>query len=135
MSVASLRSGLQANLATISGLRVEDYVPGSVAAPAALIQLDGVTYRRAHQNGLHEYDFTVRVLVASTYDRTSQAALDAYMDPSHANSVQAAIESDRTLGGAADDCLVVSVGSVGLFGHGNVEYLGAEFDVTAWRAT
>ena len=46
-----------------------------------------------------------------------------------AQSIKAAIESDRTLGGAADSVRVTSAGNIGIYGYGEADYLGIEFAV------
>jgi hypothetical protein len=45
------------------------------------------------------------------------------------NSVKAAIEADRTLGGAADTCRVTSMRNYQQVSVGETVYLGVEFEV------
>lgn len=105
MSLADIRAGLAANLATISGLRVSAEIPDQPNPPQAVVMLNSARYNQAMHNGFTEYNFSVMVLVGRVSERTAQRLLDAYVSPG-AQSIKAAVESDRTLSGAAFDCRV-----------------------------
>lgn len=100
MTPTGVREGLAAALDAIAGLRTFDYVPDSLSPPAAVVEPLEVDYHSAMQNGLEEYRAFVLVIVGRMSDRSSQARLDAYVAGSGQTSVKAALESDRTLGGA-----------------------------------
>jgi hypothetical protein len=126
VSIAALREGLATNLRTISGLRVVSYSPDAVEVPMAIVGAPSIDYDTAMARGSDEYTFTVDVLVSRAVSRAAQKELDAYCDP---GSIKAAIESDRTLGGAAFDCRVTSLNSYRQEVVGETPYLSASFTV------
>jgi hypothetical protein len=128
MSISLIRTRLAANLATIPGLRTSAEVPDLPNPPVAIVALTSVSYDRAFADGLTNYTFTVTVIVGRAAEREAQRKLDAYITPS-ANSVKNAIESDKTLGGYAYDCRVVSMDSVGSLTISDTTYLAADFTV------
>ena len=129
MSISLIRSGLATNLATIPGLRTSAEVPDLPNPPVAIVALTNVSYDRAFADGLTNYTFTVTVIVGRAAEREAQRKLDAYITPG-ANSVKNAIESDKTLGGYAYDCRVVSMDSVGSLTISDTTYLAADFTVS-----
>jgi hypothetical protein len=129
MSITQIRSALATNLATISGLRTAAEVPDLPNPPIAIVNLDSVTYDQAFANGMTNYNFTITVIVGRTAERTAQRKLDGYISAG-ANSVKNAVESDKTLGGYAYDCRVVSMNSVGSVTISDTTYLAADFTVT-----
>ena len=129
MSISLIRSRLAANLATISGLRTAAEVPDLPNPPVAIVSLTNVSYDRAFAKGMTNYTFTVTAIVGRSAEREAQRKLDAYITPG-ANSVKNAIESDKTLGGYAYDCRVVSMDSVGSLTISDTTYLAADFTVT-----
>jgi hypothetical protein len=128
MSISLIRTGLATNLATIAGLRTSAEVPDLPNPPVAIVALTNVSYDRAFADGLTNYTFTVTVIVGRAAEREAQRKLDAYITPG-ANSVKNAIESDKTLGGYAYDCRVVSMDSVGSLTISDTTYLAADFTV------
>jgi hypothetical protein len=128
MSISLIRTRLAANLATIPGLRTSAEVPDLPNPPVAIVALTNVSYDRAFADGLTNYTFTVTVIVGRAAEREAQRKLDAYITPG-ANSVKNAIESDKTLGGYAYDCRVVSMDSVGSLTISDTTYLAADFTV------
>ena len=125
-TVAALRAGLAANLSTIRGLDVSAYVPDNIVPPMAVVNAPTITYDTSFKRGSDEYTFTVDVYVSRQVIKVAQRALDAYVDPS---AVKAAIESDRTLGGAAFDCRVTSMNSYRAEEVGETPLLAASFEV------
>jgi hypothetical protein len=129
MSISQIRSALATNLATIPELRTAAEVPDLPNPPIAIVALNNVSYDRAYANGMSSYTFTVTVIVGRSAEREAQRKLDGYISPG-ANSVKNAIESDKTLGGYAYDCRVVSMDSVGSLTISDTTYLAADFTVT-----
>lgn len=82
--------------------------------------------------GLDEYEFTVMVIVGKVDDRSSQARLDAFCDPSGAISIKQAVEADRTLGGAAQTLQVTQMRNYQQLSAGDTTYLAAEFVVRVY---
>jgi hypothetical protein len=129
MSITQIRTALATNLATIPGLRTAAEVPDNPTPPIAIVNLDSVTYDQAYAKGMTNYNFTITVVVGRSAEREAQRKLDGYITPG-ANSVKNAIESDKTLGGYAYDCRVVSLNSVGSLTISDTTYLAADFTVT-----
>lgn len=108
MTPSAVRQGLATALDTITGLRSFDYVPDGISPPAAVVEPIEVTYHEANvSTGLNYYRAYVLVIVGRMSDRSSQDRIDAYLDNTGASSIRAAIEADRTLGGACQTLQVV----------------------------
>ena len=129
MSITAIRTALATNLGTISGLRTAAEVPDLPNPPVAIVALNNVSYDRAYANGMTSYTFVVTVIVGRAAEREAQRRLDAYISTG-SSSVKYAVESDKTLGGNAYDCRVVSMDSVGSLTISDTTYLAADFTVT-----
>jgi hypothetical protein len=129
MSISLIRQGLAKNLGTIIGLRTAAEVPDLPNPPIAIVALNSVTYDRAYANGMTSYSFTITVIVGRAAEREAQRTLDTYISTGN-KSVKFAVESDKTLGGNAYDCRVVSMDSVGSLSISDTTYLAADFTVT-----
>lgn len=129
MSITAIRTALATNLGTISGLRTAAEIPDLPNPPIAVVSLDSVTYDQAYAKGMTSYTFTITVIVGRSAEREAQRKLDGFISTG-ANSVKNAVESDKTLGGYAYDCRVVSMNSVGSVTISDTTYLAADFTVT-----
>jgi hypothetical protein len=129
MSISLIRQGLAKNLGTIPGLRTAAEVPDLPNPPIAIVALNSVTYDRAFANGMTSYSFTITVIVGRAAEREAQRTLDTYISTGD-KSIKFAVESDKTLGGNAYDCRVVSMDSVGSLNISDTTYLAADFTVT-----
>jgi hypothetical protein len=128
MSITAIRTALATNLGTITGLRTAAEVPDLPNPPVAIVALNNVTYDRAYAKGMTSYTFTVTVIVGRAAEREAQRRLDTYISTG-SSSVKYAVESDKTLGGNAYDCRVVSMDSVGSLTISDTTYLAADFTV------
>lgn len=139
-SIGTIRTAMATALQTVtvpntsSSLRAHALLPDQVNPPAAVIlpgdpaiEYDQVMGDPGHGDGADTLHFIVLVLVARASERVAQDALDAYMDPTGTASVKTALEG--TLGGAAVDCSVVSVGRPAYETYEASEYLGIRFTV------
>jgi len=133
MSITAIRDGIEANLETISGLRGYSEIPENPSIPAAVVTLDTIEYHQSMKNGLIQLGFTVTVIVGRFNARTAQQLLNDFAANTGPKSIRQAIESDRTLGGAAFDCAVQTMGGVNNIdlNDGN-NYLGTDFQVVAY---
>lgn len=136
MSITLIRNGIGANLRTLTGLRVSETIPDSFSPPIAVLSLQSVQYNGAFNTssaqGLTTYNFVVSVIVGKVAERVAQSRLDSYVSTG-ASSVKKAIESDRTLGGAAFDCVVSEMTNIGaVLLSGDVSYLAADFTVVVY---
>lgn len=131
MSIATIRDGLAANVATISGLRVAKEIPDNPNPPVAVIMLSNVSYNGAMHNGLVTYNFVITIIVGKVAEREAQRKLDGYISTG-AGSLKAAVESDKSLGGSAYDVRVSEMTNVGTVSLGEVNYLAADFAVQVY---
>jgi hypothetical protein len=129
MSITAIRTALANNLGTISGLRTAAEVPDLPNPPIAVVSLNNVIYDRAFDKGMTTYTFVITVIVGRVAEREAQRRLDSYISTG-SSSVKYAVESDKTLGGNAYDCRVVSMDSVGSLTISDNTYLAADFTVT-----
>jgi hypothetical protein len=88
---------------------------------------DGIDYDLNANRGADTFTFIVSLLVGRADDRAAQRNIDVYVVGP--NSVKAAIEQDRTLGGAANTCRVTQMRNYGQVSVGDLVYLGVEFEV------
>lgn len=131
-TIDAIRTGLANNLATISGLRTASEIPDNPSPPIGIVSLRSIQYNESFAKGLAVYNFIVTVIVGRAAERVAQRRLNDYCDNSGSSSVKTAIESDRTLGGSAYDCRVVSLDNIGNLLLGDATYLAAEFTVTVF---
>lgn len=128
-NITELREGIAANLATIPGLRTSATIPDNPNPPIAIVQLSRVQYHQDFKRGMTEYNFAVQVVVGRVDERSAQQRLDLYCSSTGDYAVGLAIESDRTLGGKAFDCIVTEMTNYGSVLISDVTYLAAEFNV------
>lgn len=134
-TVSELRTGLATNLATIEGLRTTATVPDQINPPLAVVIPNTITYDTAFaRSGGDEYEFIVTLIVGRVDERTAQNRLDGFCSGSGALSVKAAIERDKTLGGKAFDCRVITLRNYNQIAVGDSMYLSAEFVVQVFSA-
>lgn len=110
-TVEDIRAGIAANLSAITNCQVSAYVLSNPTPPCLYVKPDpddGVVYDSSMGRGHDTWTFQVFGLVGAVADIGSQKRLDRWVDSAGAESVKAKLESDRTLGGAADFCRVVS---------------------------
>ncbi len=131
MIPSEVRDGLKDNLSDIDGLRCYDQVPDVLVPPCAVIgQLD-FTFDLSNARGLDQANLDVFVIVQRFSERTGQSKLDQYLAGSGDYSIKAAIESDRTLGGACETLRVTSAES-GTYQTGDIDYLSYRYRVTIY---
>ena len=131
MSITTIRSGLGDNLATITGLRVAETIPDNPSPPVAVLSLTNVTYDGAFHGGLVQYNFVVSVIVGRVSERTAQARLDSLISTG-SGSLKVAVESDKTLGGAAYDVRVSEMSNIGAVQLNDATYLAADFTIQVY---
>lgn len=127
MDIAAVRKAIATNAATVVGLNVKEFLPDSMAPPIFYAGEVDVTYDRT----FGQYDealVTCRVLASRADDKAGQASLDAFLGRG-VKSIKKAIESDRTLGGAALDLHVRRVQGYRRYVVGDTDYYGAEIIV------
>jgi hypothetical protein len=131
MIISDIREGIKQNLSSIDGLRCYDLVPDVIVPPCVVVgQLD-FTFDLNNARGLDQANLDVFVIVQRFSERTGQDKLDKYLAGSGDNSIKAAIESDRTLGGACNTLRVTSAES-GTYQMGDIDYLSYRYRLTVW---
>ncbi|HEY7821633.1 MAG TPA: hypothetical protein VIG24_02305 [Acidimicrobiia bacterium] len=125
--LADLRNGLATRMSTIQGLRTSSTVPDAPRPPIAVVMPDRVVYDLNARRGADTFLFTIILLVGRADDRAAQNNLDNYIVGD--NSIKAAIEADRTLGGKANTCRVTEMNSYASMIIGETVYLAANFAV------
>src|SRR5690348_11943650 len=105
---AQMRAGIAANLAAVfTNVQVSAYRLDTPSDQCLqVIGTDEVEYDQLMQRGLDNWTFQVQALAGSPVSQNAQELLDTWKEPSGSNSVKAAIESDRSLGGLVQDLTV-----------------------------
>lgn len=134
LDLNAVMDGLGVRLATITGLRPFDYPADELTPPAAVVGLPTeVPYDNTKSRGQDRATFPVFVVVGGAFSRATRDALGPYLAGAGAQSIKAAIEGDRTLGGA---CATLHVHNARTDGSGitvnGVRYTGAIFEVEVW---
>ena len=131
-SATQIHDALSMALTAVPGLRVADHLPESINPPMAIVQVQSVTYHRAMQGGLSEWQYLVAVVSGRMGDRSAQRMLDGWMAYDGSQSIRAALEVDQTLNGVCQSLLVESMVNVRPLSLGDAAYLSCEFNVTVY---
>jgi len=129
VSLLTLRQGIATNLSAISGLRTSWFVPDNPSPPIAIVVPDRVDYDVSMARGSDTFGFQVLLIGGRINERTAQSSLDVYLESTGAYSIKAAIEADKTLGGAAHSCRVTDWSGYGPLAIGDAQYLTVTFRV------
>lgn len=127
MNVADVMDGLAARLDTISGLRVAAYPSDQVNPPQALVNFPESIADNTMAGGSQRATFPIHLLLKVTDIRSATKNLQPYLGTG-ATSIQAAIEGDKTLDGAAQSVSVIDHFTE-YFTVGSIDYLAATFRV------
>jgi hypothetical protein len=100
--------------------------------PAAVVQLESVSYDQAMQRGLTEYRFLVTVIFGRVATSQAQRSMDQLIDDGGGRSVKSAVESDKTLNGNAFDVRVSEMTNITAITIGDITYLSADFAVIVY---
>lgn len=114
MTPAGAIGAVATALAAVDGLRVHETVPGSVAAPAAVIEIAGIS-APATFDGSVTYQMRVTLLIQRGDQRSSQETTYAFIDPT---------DPDSVFGALLD---VDEGGPVSFDGPGTIEYAGTSY--------
>ena len=135
MDMLEIGDGLKTLLKTIQGLRVYAIkeLPDSIGQfPTAIILPGETAYVTTLSSNDCDYNFRVIILFSKQDTPSAISKMLPYIAVSGDKSVVAAIHSDRTLDGKADDAKVSFNRGVSSFGWGGVDYLATEFAVRVW---
>jgi len=134
MGIAAIRDGLEMRLETIGGLRIYHEMPALIAStPAILVKPEAGEYdfEMGGSKISHVFVLTLLVSLGQGHER-AQAELDAYLAPTGANSIKAAIEAEQTLGGACDDLRVRRYYDYTGHIYAGTQYLGVKLECEVW---
>lgn len=126
-SVGELRTALATAMGSVPNLRTSATVPDNPRPPIAVVMPERIAYDLNARRGADTFFFSILLIVGRADDRTAQNSIDAFLVGD--NSVKAAIESDRTLGGKANTCRVTEMANYSSLSIGEVLYLSAQFTV------
>ena len=132
MTVTGMRTALATNLGTISGIRTYADIPDNPMMPAAVVQLQSVSYNQAMARGLTEYNFVVTVIFGRVATSQAQRSMDQLIDDEGGRSIKTAIESDKTLNSNAFDVRVSEMTNIQSVTIGDITYLTADFAVIVY---
>ena len=126
--ISEAKKGLAAALSSIDGLRVFDYTPDSLHEfPAAIVHLESRDSVGTLGGTTIRGSLRVEVLVSTADARQATETLDVFLEPTGAQSIEAAANTDPTLGGKVDDARLISVNNIGRRKLNGVSCVGADF--------
>ena len=131
-NLSDIRKGLAGQLAQVRGLRVSEQVPEQINPPAAIITRATVDYSLNASGGLTEWSMQVQLVAGRMADQQSQRTIDAWLSWDGPQSVRAALEADRTLGGNCQTSRVTTADALTSLQVGDSEYIGVTLSVTVW---
>lgn len=129
MTVAAVRTALAS--ITITDLDCFPYIPDTIDPPCMGVGRMLLKYDTAFR-GLVEYEVTLHVFASRADSWQGQDDLSAYMEPTGSSSIKAALESDKTLGGACQTLRVESVEGPGLVDVGGTQFWSSSWTVRVW---
>jgi hypothetical protein len=132
MNPSTVRTNLKTALSTITGMRVFDYVPDSTNIPTnnafAIVGQLSMNYDYTLNRGFDSASCQIIVVVGRMSEKDGQSRLDGLLASSGSTSIKAAVEVDKTLGGAVQTLRVVSA-SPGTITSANIDYLSYQYSV------
>lgn len=125
---AGAKEGLMAMLRRIDGLRALDYTAQAVNQfPAAVVRPQSRELVETLSGGAVRGCISVELLVCGVDAAQTAAALDAFLEPTGARSIEAAVNADPTWGGKVDDGRLTRVDNIGERKRGGRRCIGANF--------
>ena len=128
MNLATVRTNLAAAAAAAGDVDSLPYVPDSIAPPTLAVGRMQLTYNRA-MGGLMEAVVTLHAFASRADTWQGQDDLLPLLAP---DGVKAAVETDRTLGGACEELRVESADGPGLAEVGGIQYWSASWQIRVW---
>lgn len=133
VDIEAIHEGLATAASTVSGLRSYAALPAAINPPVFAVTEFELSYHGTFGStrGLTEFMFTCGVF--SDDSDAGRKVLLPFISPNGTSSVPAALESDKTLGGACKTLVVQRVrGAYRIYEVGNNSYIGAMIDVKVW---
>ena len=131
-SLANIRAAVALNLATIPGWQISAYQLSNATLPSLQVMgLDDIQYDRAMGRGVDDWSISIMAFAGITTDIGAQKLLDGLIDD---DVVKTAVESDKTLGGAAFDVHVTECSGYRAYVLGTNQVIGCEWKVRVMAA-
>lgn len=128
MDLLAIRNGLAAAGEAAGDIDSKPFIPSSIAPPTLAVGRMQLTYDQAF-GGLAVALVTVHAFASMSDTQQGQEDLLPLLDPS---GVKAAIEADRTLGGACQELRVESADGPGISEVAGQQYWSATWQVRVW---
>ena len=129
--IAAIRAGIKTRLATSSTfVQIAATMPDTVSPPAAVIDLQSVSYDQSFGNGLELLTFIITVITQRFDPAANQALLDGLVSGSGA--VRALIAGDLTLDGSCSTCQLSQMTDYGLISVNETDYMGCSFTLEVY---
>jgi hypothetical protein len=129
MDIDEVCKGLVDAAGVIDGLNPFDYGDKVVVPPGFFVAEVEQDFDSALEVGMDVAVFKCRLLVGKVDAAGARTVLNKYMNRSGTFSIKAALEADRTLGGACVEVFVARNFGPRAYNHQGVDYLGAQWDV------
>lgn len=131
-----IRAALAAAVGNVSGLSTDDggirasaYILDAVNPPIVMFTPGDMEYDGTFGHGEDSRPFTGLVIVGRVEVESAQVLLDELRETTGTTSLKAALESDRTLGGAVDGIQVTSFSAPRPRTYGEITYLSADVSI------
>lgn len=122
-------TGLRDSAGAIAGLGVFEYAPDAITPPVFFPTEVEIDFDQTFGRGMDAFTVTCRLLVSKADDKAGQKTLRSYLIGSGPLSIKAALQADRTLGGACDALHVKSFRGYGEYEHNGQHFYGGEFSI------
>lgn len=129
MDLVAVREAISDAANAISELRVSPYPIDAATAPVFMVGDIEVLFDKAMGRGLDELLVTCWLYVSRATDRGGHMKVSGYLKGSGTGSIKAALEADRTLGGACSTMRLQSAKTGGLVDIAGNPYFGAELTI------
>lgn len=133
-TVGEIANGLQARLATITGVRAHSSKPPQFNPTDAYPVLNLVQYHKTFGGGDIVSSWLIVVVVGRWDDDRAYSVLDEFLSYSGTKSIRAAIEGDTTLAGKAMALQVPTGASITPVQQADAEFMQAIFDCVVHHA-
>lgn len=128
-TLAAVADALADTIATATGLRTTDHIPGDVNPPALFVCPSGGIERGAMNRGQMEVTFDAHIFTSRTVDRVGQQALYDYATFDGTKSVWKAVDDTPTLGLSGTNAAVLGFRFLGIEEVSALGYWGGAFQV------
>lgn len=135
MSTATIRAALKTQLAAaVTTVNWAESLADSITPPAGAIERIEGPNRESLSGSFFRTKFDIVVAVAAIQNGgpLAKTAVDAFVEASGASSIRAALDGDRTIGGAAQVLIVGDMQDDDQIVAGGIEYSGIRVPVEVW---